>query len=86
MGRFIYLLDAVLDRAKDRRRGLYNPLEAMTAEGATQEDLREILTELMADCAAAWEKLPILRDAELQRSVLYSGVWSMLPVITGTGP
>ena len=86
MGRFIYLLDAVLDRAKDRRRGLYNPLEAMTAEGATQEDLREILTELMADCAAAWEKLPILRDAELQRSVLYSGVWSMLPVITGAGP
>ena len=86
MGRFIYLLDAVLDRAKDRRRGLYNPLEAMTAEGATQEDLREILTELMADCAAVWEKLPILRDAELQRSVLYSGVWSMLPVITGAGP
>ena len=83
IGRFIYLLDAVLDLTKDRRRGLYNPLEAMTAEGATREDLREILLGLMADCAGQWEKLPILRDAELQRSVLYSGVWSMLPVITG---
>ena len=55
----------------------------MTAEGATHEDLRDILTELMADCAARWEKLPILRDAELQRSILYSGVWRMLPVMEG---
>ena len=83
MGRFIYLLDAVIDLNSDRRKGLYNPLEAMTAEGATREDLRAILLELMADCAGAWEKLPILRDAELQRSILYSGVWRMLPVMEG---
>ena len=74
---------AVIDLNSDRRKGLYNPLEAMTAEGATREDLREILLGLMADAAAAWEALPLLRDAEVQRSVLYAGVWKHLPVMEG---
>ncbi len=81
LGRFIYLLDAVTDRKKDERRGLYNPVSAMAAEGATPEEVREILLGLMADAAAAWEKLPLLRDAEVQRSILYAGIWKQLPVM-----
>ena len=81
LGRFIYLLDAVTDRKKDERRGLYNPVSAMAAEGATPEELREILLGLMAGAAAAWEKLPLLRDAEAQRSILYAGVWKQLPAM-----
>ena len=81
LGRFIYLLDAVTDRKKDERRGLYNPVSAMVAEGATQAELREILLGLMADAAAAWEALPLLRDAEVQRSILYAGVWKHLPIM-----
>ena len=79
LGRFVYLLDALLDRERDRRRGLYNPLEAMLAQGAGEEDVRELLLSPMADCAGAWEKLPLLRDASLQRNILYSGVWTRMP-------
>ncbi len=81
LGRFIYLLDAVTDRKRDKRRGLYNPVAAMTAEGATDEELREILLGLMAGAAAAWERLPLLRDAEIQRSILYAGIWKQLPAM-----
>jgi hypothetical protein len=79
LGRFVYLLDAVLDREKDLRRGLYNPVQAMMESGAGEAEVRDILTSLMADCAGAWEKLPLLRDAELQRNILYTGVWTRLP-------
>ena len=83
LGRFVYLLDAVTDRKRDERRGLYNPVSVMIAEGASQEELRSILLDLMADAAAAWERLPILRDAEIQRSILYAGIWKRLPVMEG---
>ena len=81
LGRFIYLLDAVTDRKRDERRGLYNPVSAMVAEGATPEELREILMGLMGDAAAAWEKLPLVRDAEIQRSILYAGIWKRMPAM-----
>ena len=81
LGRFIYLLDAVTDRKRDERRGLYNPVSAMAAEGATPEEIREILLGLMADATAAWEALPLLRDAEIQRSILYAGIWKRLPAM-----
>ena len=81
LGRFIYLLDAVIDRKKDERRGLYNPVSAMAAEGTTPDELREILLGLMGDAAAAWDKLPLLRDAEVQRSILYAGIWKQLPAM-----
>ena len=84
LGRFIYLLDAVTDRKRDERRGLYNPVSAMAAGGAGEEDLRSILLTLMADAAAAWERLPLLRDAETQRSILYSGVWRQTPIMEET--
>ena len=81
LGRFIYLLDAVTDLKRDARRGLYNPVAAMTAEGATGAELREILLGLMGEAVAAWEKLPLLRDAEIQRSILYAGIWKQLPAM-----
>ena len=83
LGRFIYLLDAVTDRKRDERRGLYNPVSAMVREGATAEELRDILLDLMGDATAAWEKLPLLRDVEIQRSILYAGVWKQMPVMEG---
>ena len=79
LGRFVYLLDALADRERDRRRGLYNPLQAMAETGTGEEDIREILTALMADCVESWEKLPLLRDADIQRNILYSGVWTRMP-------
>ena len=83
LGRFIYVLDAAVDRQSDEKRGLYNPVLSLMAQGAAEDDLRNILLMLMADCAEAWETLPLVQDAELMRSILYAGIWSRLPVITG---
>ena len=35
-----------------------------------------LLKMLIAECAAEFERLPLVRDVEILRSVLYSGVWT----------
>ena len=35
-----------------------------------------MLKMLIAECAEEFERLPLVRDVEILRSVLYSGVWS----------
>ena len=30
----------------------------------------------IAECAMAFEKMPILQDANILRNILYSGVWT----------
>lgn len=80
LGRFIYLLDAAEDRKQDEKRGLYNPVLKLSAQGATEADIRSILLMLMAECTEAWETLPLVKDAELGRHILYAGVWSRLPL------
>ena len=38
--------------------------------------MKEILTMFLSDAVAAFETLPVVRDAGLLRNVLYAGVWS----------
>lgn len=71
LGRFIYLLDAVIDLPEDRRHGRYNPLRALPQDA----DLYALLRMLLGECSAAFEALPVLQDIELLRNILYSGVW-----------
>lgn len=71
LGRFIYLLDAVIDLPEDRRHGRYNPLRALPQDA----DLHALLRMLLGECSAAFEALPVLQDIELLRNILYSGVW-----------
>ena len=71
LGRFIYLLDAVIDLPEDLRRGRYNPLRTLPQDA----DLHALLTMLLGECSAAFEALPVLQDVELLRNILYSGVW-----------
>ena len=75
LGEFIYIMDAVLDLEGDRAHGRYNPLAAY-AEGKTEEELHNTLTMLIGECAAVFELLPIVRDADIMRNILYSGVWT----------
>ena len=75
LGRFIYLLDAVIDLREDKRRGRYNPLLALDAAGYGRDDYKAILTTQLGACAETFEKLPLVQDAELLRNILYSGVW-----------
>ena len=70
LGKFIYLLDAMLDLKKDIKQEKYNPLVTFPTES-----FREILCLLMADCTAAFGEFPHLRQDELLTNILYSGVW-----------
>ena len=64
----------VLDLEGDLASGRYNPVAAF-AEGKTEDDLRYTLTMLIGECAAVFERLPVVRDADIMRNILYSGVW-----------
>lgn len=92
LGKFIYLLDAWDDIEKDRKSGNYNPLLAMEqkfdcgGEGQSGGDSRKgtamrtwvgkLLELTAADCAAAFEQLPIVEYVEILRNILYSGMWT----------
>jgi hypothetical protein len=75
LGEFIYIMDAVIDLKKDEKKGSYNPLSALVAAGRTEDDLKYILTMLIGECAARFERLPLVRDVDIMRNILYSGVW-----------
>ena len=70
LGRFIYLLDAVNDLKADIKKQRYNPLV-----GQLETDFTSVLTFMMAECTAEFEKLPIGQDIHILQNHLYSGVW-----------
>ena len=75
LGRFIYVMDAVLDQEADAKTGSWNPVTRFREEhGSFQE--RPALELLIGDAAAAFERLPLEQDLDLLRNILYSGVWS----------
>ena len=78
LGRFIYIMDAVMDLEEDRRRGHYNPLIPMADAGSTTEDFIQILTQLIGECTMEFESLPLVQDVDILRNILYTGVWSKL--------
>lgn len=75
LGRFIYMMDACVDLESDIKHGRYNPLAAMGGENLTEPEKKSILTMLIGECAVEFEKLPLLQDVDIMRSILYSGVW-----------
>lgn len=75
LGKYIYLLDAYDDLPRDKRRGAYNPLKALSETPGYEEEMREIFELLLSACARGFERLPCVEDADLLRNILYSGVW-----------
>lgn len=77
LGKYIYLLDAYDDIEKDLKTGNYNPFRNKwnTDHETFDEDVRALLTLMISESARAFEALPVLRDAELIRNILYTGVW-----------
>ncbi len=75
LGRFVYIIDACADLDEDVKKGRYNPFIAMKHEDIDEEGKFAILRVLIGECAAEFEKLPILQDADIIRNILYSGVW-----------
>lgn len=75
MGKFIYLMDAYDDLKDDIKKGHYNPWQVIAEEPDFAQQAELILNMMMTECSIAFEKLPLIRDRELLRNVIYAGVW-----------
>lgn len=73
LGKFIYILDAYEDLEDDLKKGRFNPL---CEKENPDEWAEEILKMLAALAAKEFEKLPIIKNVEILRNILYSGIWS----------
>ena len=81
LGKFIYLMDAYEDYDDDIKRGRYNPLKEMHAQEDYEERMQDILTMQMGKCVREMDYLPLEKDAQLLRNILYSGVWGKYALI-----
>lgn len=75
LGKYIYLLDAYEDIGEDIKKGLYNPFYKKYEDPDFDEEVKAILTIMMAGCCKAFERLPVIENAGILRNILYSGVW-----------
>lgn len=75
LGKFIYLCDCYEDIERDIKKGSYNPLIARSANETFAADCEQMLSDMMARAAMAFERLPLIEDAEIMRNILYSGIW-----------
>ncbi|MBQ9195963.1 MAG: hypothetical protein IJ157_01875 [Clostridia bacterium] len=82
LGRFVYLMDAYEDYDADEKHGRFNPLRGLRAQQDYEARMEDILTMEMAQCARAFDLLPIEQDIALIKNVLYSGVWGRYARLT----
>lgn len=71
LGKWIYIMDACLDRREDLKKERYNPLPALP-----EKNFEMVLNCLMADCVKAYEALDLAGEREIIENILYSGVWT----------
>ena len=75
LGKFIYLCDCYEDIERDVKKHKYNPLIARSSDPEFAEKCEQMLSAIMAEAARAFERLPLIEDAEIMRNILYSGIW-----------
>ena len=75
LGKFIYLCDCDEDIERDEKKKSYNPLLSRKDQPEFDAGCEQMLSDMMARAARAFERLPILQDAEIMRNILYSGIW-----------
>lgn len=73
LGKFIYILDSYCDYEEDMKKGRFNALKEF---GTDRENVKGLLTLMMAECTRNYEMLPIVENVEILQNILYSGVWS----------
>ena len=76
LGEFIYIMDAVVDLPKDIRHRRFNPLSELYRSGRDDGSFKEILTMLIGECTMEFDKLPLVDDVSIMRSILCSGIWT----------
>ncbi len=88
LGKFIYLMDAYEDFENDLKKGSFNPYLEMTGykgqmNEALERQIYEYLNQMMAGCAMAFEGLPLTKDKEILRNIIYAGVWKKYTALRG---
>lgn len=76
LGRFIYLMDAYEDLPADLRRKRFNPLVALRREEQYELVCKDSLSMLIAEATGAYELLPLQKDVDILRNILYAGIWT----------
>lgn len=76
LGRFVYLMDAYEDLPGDLRRNRYNPLGAYGERKDYETFVKDSLTLLIAESTDAFETLPLVKDMDILRNILYAGCWA----------
>ncbi len=84
LGRFIYIMDAYDDIEEDIKKDNYNPLKAYMNREDYHEYVEDMLHNDMAEAAAAYEKLPCVRYADILGNILYAGVWNRFDKMKGS--
>lgn len=82
LGKFIYLMDAYEDVEDDLEKGNYNPFATDYIMEGFQDRVRQILIMMMAEASREFEKLPIIKHADILRNILYSGVWCRFETVS----
>ena len=81
IGRFIYFMDAYEDLPADLKKDRFNPLKPLMAQEHYERFCRDAMLSMMAEATDAFERLPIVLDADILRNILYSGVWGRYGMI-----
>ncbi len=73
LGRFIYLMDAVIDYEKDRKTGSFNLFIRMHLNLEHAEDVMKMM---IGNAMEQFDRLPIIQDEHILKNILYDGVWT----------
>lgn len=76
LGKYIYILDAYDDLEQDIKKGDFNSFIGICETNADFDGyVKELLLMEAADAAQAFEMLPIVKDVDILRNIIYSGIW-----------
>ena len=70
------------DVEKDVENGNYNPFSEDYIIEGFEERTRQLLIMMLAEACREFEKLPIIRHADILRNILYSGVWCKFETVS----
>lgn len=74
LGKFIYIMDAVMDLNSDTVHNSYNPFRRYYGLD-NQQRFRDILKMLLAECVYYFDKLPLVQDVDILKNILCVGLW-----------
>ena len=68
---------------EDIKKGNYNPFSRSYIMEEFDEQVRQMLIMMIAEVCREFEKLPIIKNTDILRNILYSGVWCRFEAVSG---